>query len=157
MHPAVRVILQSMENFLGTYLYNLGDEITALTGGWVKRSDSVGTYTKESTYLSISNTTLETGGAFYTTNSADVSSYNKIKATFSDVVVSGSAVAQIYMKTAANGGGTTLAIAQPTITSAAETTIELDVSALATGYVYVGAFLTASGSVSSKITKIWLE
>jgi hypothetical protein len=56
MHPVVRAILQS--GIAQTYLYNLGDENTAVTGGWVvgasqTQSGASGSQNKEVDHLKL--------------------------------------------------------------------------------------------------------
>jgi hypothetical protein len=87
MHPVVRAILQSGDG--KTYLYNQGDEVTGLTGGWVAGFNSGAI--RNSLTKNASNITVKAGGTggfppintAVTNNAIDLTTAQTLKLQFS--------------------------------------------------------------------------
>lgn len=132
------------------YLYNAGDQCTAVTGGWKKAGGNT-TFTFGSSSITYAN-----GGE--TSNYATLYTVNKINVTSFSTM-------KIYLNVTSGGGGynclvlhtnntdkQTYGTACVKVTSTGTQTLSLDVSSL-TGSYYVGFCVTAS---SGSVYKIWL-
>jgi hypothetical protein len=106
MHPVVRAILQG--GVSQTYLYNAGDECTALTGGWVAGFNSGAI--RNSLTKNASNITVKAGGTggfppintVVTNNGVDLTTAQSIKLQFSGFGSGTYASRQIYLVASTN-------------------------------------------------------
>jgi hypothetical protein len=168
-----------------TYLYNLGDECTAITGGWTKRfnrySSAQGVLTKnvenmrlDSAYYSGYTNTTGAG----TTNLIDFTNYSKLFFQV-DSVITITAGADIGMSTrfgvvsdfsssnTGSGNTFTYETAVYTITKKelgtftyTDLIVEIDIASLTSGYVAFDSWYAMtpglSGTVIPTVKKIWL-
>lgn len=144
-----------------TYLYNAGNECTALTGGWGKfNGASDGAYSKLADKL---QATMPTGtvATLATTNAIDLTAYTSLKIEWACSLASasyGSYLAVNTSKTARPQNDVCTAELQDK-TQFTTKTSALDVSAINSSQ-YVIIALEKAGvdpSVTQTVTKIWLE
>jgi hypothetical protein len=172
MHPVVRAILQSDGAAL-TYLYNVGDECSALTGGWVAGFNSGAV--RNSLTKNASNITVKAGGTggfppintVVTNNGVDLTTAQSVKLQFSAFGPGTYANRSIYLVASTNktaNQDTYNARAYDDYSTSGgvvDKTITLDVSGLS-GLYYVRAHArSASDEVGNDceivVSKIWLK
>jgi hypothetical protein len=145
-----------------TYLYNAGDECTALTGGWTGVTiKGNATETKNTDNLYVASNTGVSDGIFFTNNAIDLTNYTKLMLAYTSddynngwacVAVGDSQTVNAYPDN--NITGKTLEDYRGPVATA-----ELDITAI-TGahYIKIG---TGSGSSSPlpymRVYEIWLE
>jgi hypothetical protein len=172
MHPVVRAILQS-GGVAPTDLYNVGDECSALTGGWVAGFNSGAI--RNSLTKNASNITVKAGGTggfppvntVVTNNGIDLTAAKTLKLQFSGFGAGTYASRQIYLVASTNKtANQDIYSAQVSDTYSVSGTvvdkiITLDVSALS-GLHYIRVHArSASEDVGSDceivVSKVWLE
>jgi len=144
------------------YLYNVGDENNALTGGWSARrysgSYTTPTLTKNAGDMVLSGTYPQTGFA-YAVNAIDLTNYTKLCYEVANVI-SSNGVQKAYASVinAAVDSPTFYLNSGFTITTTT-TIYEYDISALnVTGIVSFYEDSSGPGiTASTKILRIWLE
>jgi hypothetical protein len=155
MHPVPRALLQSGDNRI--YLYNEGDECTALTGGWGDGYDSgIGSKSKQSDHLLLSS---GGGNKVYETNSLiSLAGISKIKIKMEGVSSSTQENSAIQLMVGVNNGGYDNLASIRLGGTVANDVYEVDVSIL-TGNYYVRCWSTSGTGYTntSKFYQVWLE
>lgn len=140
-----------------TYLYNAGNEYSALTGGIIGISTfpsySVQPPTKNSADIYISVSDLYELCGVFTNNAIDFSDFSKLKIEVTQFTRS-SGVLQLAIYTDKTSGNV-LSYVNKTSPISANTIIELDVSSI--NGSYYPSFLVFSGYCNATMTKMWLE
>jgi hypothetical protein len=167
MHPAIRTILQSGDG--KTYLYNLGDECTALTGGWSVESYRT-TYTTVHTVAeNASNIQITTQGnaagagqtAYTHATAIDLTNYTTLHCTGYVEKENQYIAVAATQKSGAWGTDsmTTWWAGYTQSTSTTETEFILDVSSFnGSYYIYmIAADATPASQFTATFTKVWLE
>jgi hypothetical protein len=165
MHPVVRAILQGGDG--RTRLYNLGDENSALTGGWglgLSGAPYTATKNTDNLYIRASGTAGGIGRATLETQSVvDFTNASKLKIRWKGTVESGELAKQfiIALVNAKLTSYNVLGVASLVKTATfAEEISEIDVSAL-TGAYYVKFQIYSNNGTSnilnSTMYEMWLE
>ena len=162
-----------------THLYNAGDEVIALTGGWINATaiaaNGTATETKNATNLYLKTTTTATSasqaaGYHSPTNMIDLTNFTKLKMLYSTALNlsaiggGGRQSINIYITTNADRSTGMSAAAVKELDTTGNITVtdgisEVDVTALNSSY-YIGLYSTSYasiGSAESTIYKVWLE
>ena len=141
------------------YLYNAGDECTALTGGWrvpAVASNSTGSKNKLTDRLQVIGSSGSSDVPhFETTNAVDLSAHETLKAVVNYVKGVGTgANGFISIMATANQNNPTVATKVIGLESTSNTTLSIDISDLSGAYyIDFGTYLQGTFEVFS----MWLE
>ena len=149
------------------YIYNLGDEVSAVTGGYSSNNNGNGTntFTKYDTYMTLYS--KSTGGAgnicCYTANSIDLTGYNTLKMLY-DFEGDTNGGGEIGIKETAptSGGysGSQVYVATQGFNEVGtDLVVSLDISTVSQSlYVVVRHWITTNNHTrTDRIKQIWLE
>lgn len=141
-------------SFLRTYLYNAGDQCTALTGGWGITNHGGGTSKLLDDYIEVSHSTGSNRiSNIHTKSKVNISGYSKLCAQLEVSEASSS-----YGITFGLGTSTGLDGGKPTVSTFVDkpsdgpTIVSVDISSAKANYV-----LFYARSSTAKITAVWFE
>ena len=142
------------------YLYNEGDERTALTGGWsAVTTQGSATETKNADNLYVVCTSFYSAGMFVTANTVDLTNYSKIKIEYKGSSQNGWCCLGVGSSKTLNAHLDNNTAGLVLATSAVKATAEIDISSINSS-LYI-KFGTGSGGTAphsyGNAYKMWLE
>lgn len=144
------------------YLYNAGDEMDSITGGWAETADGSGVCTFEESSILLETTASLTRKGVVTNSAIDTTGYSKV-CMDADVLACKGGTTQVKIgvhtsnkPVVGTSSGTSTCTTVYPYSGVERMRVSYDVRALTSGR-YVWTSLANASAASIRILKIWLE